>query len=68
MEYLLVKYCRARQVIVDGNPCGKTNTELQLPRGFHTIDLGDPQDYQPVSHRVDLKDTAPGAPQIVSFT
>jgi hypothetical protein len=57
MEYVVVYYPTARDVRIDGQIAGKTNETLRVERGHHTFDLGDPQDYQPLSVEKSVRDT-----------
>jgi hypothetical protein len=57
MEYVVVSYPTARDVRIDGQLAGKTNETLRVERGHHTFDLGDPQDYQPLSVEKSVRDT-----------
>ena len=57
MEYVVVTYPTARDVRIDGQIAGKTNETLRVERGHHSFDLGDPQDYQPLSVEMNVRDT-----------
>jgi len=57
MEYVVVSYPTARDVRIDGQIAGKTNRSLRVERGHHTFDLGDPQDYQPLSVEKSVRNT-----------
>lgn len=47
MEYVEVRFARARVVYVDGVENGPTNTILRIGAGTHSFDLGKPHDYDP---------------------
>jgi hypothetical protein len=57
MEYVVVSYPTDRDVRIDGQLAGKTNKTLRVERGHHTFDLGDPQDYKPISVEKSVRDT-----------
>jgi hypothetical protein len=65
MEYVVVSYSRARDVRIDGQIAGKTNDTLRMERGHHTFDLGDPQDYQPISVEKSVRDTTSIKPMCI---
>ena len=71
MEYLVVRFGAAgdrRQVLVNGNPFGQTNTLIQIDAGTHTITLVGPPPFSPAAQTVIVRDTAELAPCIVAFT
>ena len=57
MEYVVVSYPTARDVLIDGQIAGKTNKTLRVERGHHAFDLGDPLDYQPASVEKSVRNT-----------
>jgi hypothetical protein len=58
MEYVVVSYPTVRDVRIDGKIAGKTSDPpLRVERGHHVFDLGDPQDYQPLSVEKSVRDT-----------
>ena len=68
-ENLLVVFQgRTRQVIIDDEPCGMTNTILSVPAGVHDVTLGSPANYHPLMQRVRVKGTTVNSPKVVIFT
>ena len=67
MEYLLVKFRKARGVILNGNLAGFTNTVLELEPGTYYITLAPPYDFTPFTEVVRLKDTTVFTPREVDF-
>jgi len=57
MEYIIVKYPKHREVIIDGEPSGFTNMILMVQNGHHQIDLAGEADYSPVKLIVMVKNT-----------
>lgn len=68
MEFVRVKYWRRRNVYIDGQKSGYTNTVLRTNRGTHIFTLGDPPNYQPIRRRVRVHNTNPVSPLVVQFT
>ena len=67
MEFVCVKFPSARTVYIDRAPGGSTNETLQVNRGVHRFDLGEPRDYAPSFRRRHVKDTTPIRPMEVCF-
>ncbi len=67
MEYLLVVFDETRDVYVNGQLQGQTNTIFQFAAGTYDVTLGDPKDFSPSSWRVRLQNTAPLAPCRIEF-
>ena len=67
MEYLLVSFEEARDVLANGQPHGRTNTIVQFAAGTYTITLGGPTDFTPPECEVRLQNTAPLDPCLVQF-
>jgi hypothetical protein len=56
-EYVVVSYPSVRDVYIDGQIAGKTKDTIRVERGTHRFDLGKPQDYQPKSVELDVKNS-----------
>lgn len=67
MEFVIVVYPQERSVFVNGDRAGITNNVLQVNAGMHTFDLGEPRDYTPHQHDVDVRNTSPIKPMEVAF-
>jgi hypothetical protein len=67
-EYIVVKYLRMRQVLVDGEPAGMTGEKLIVTRGHHAVRLAGPQDYAPPSWNGDVVDHPDDDPLKIEFT
>jgi hypothetical protein len=67
MEYIVVRFRDPRDVLIDGTPMGKTGETLRVEAGIHTIDLGDPRDYNPNEYSLDVQGTASLDPLEVRF-
>jgi hypothetical protein len=67
MEFITVRYLEHRTVYIDGEPAGFTNRTLRVNRGTHTINLGDPRDYEPKWRRSTIEGTASPRPMEVTF-
>ena len=67
MEYLLVQFPEKREVVVDGNVTGFTNTTLRLTAGHHVVSLAPPADFTPAQIAVALKGTSTSDPSVVHF-
>jgi hypothetical protein len=67
MEHLLVIFPVSRTVLIDGEESGMTNTVLRVEEGTHTMGLGEPRDYKPLSRTVIIKGTSPIKPRKVTF-
>lgn len=46
-ELIIVVFPEDRDVFIDGEKNGRTNQTLRVEEGRHTINLGDPRDYDP---------------------
>ena len=68
MENVEVSYPEERDVILDGQVAGKTNTTLMVQEGTHDFDLGEPPDYDPASQRIQVTGTDPVNPLVVVFS
>lgn len=67
MEYVIVTYPADREVLLDGQPAGRTNRTLLCGAGHHRFTLGDPQDFTPAERECDIQGTTPLSPQPVAF-
>jgi PEGA domain len=67
MEFVTVHFVDDRQVLIDGQPSGRTNQTLQVQAGTHTISLGTPHDYNPAWRRPTVQNTSILKPLVVSF-
>jgi hypothetical protein len=67
MGFLLVEYPTDRNVYIDDEQCGRTNTPFQVPNGRHTIDLGPLQNYAPSFRRLVVRSEPYEAPKTTSF-
>jgi PEGA domain len=67
MGFLLIEYPTDRQVFVDDEQVGMTNTPFQVPNGYHRIDLGTYQNYAPSFRRVEVSGEPYQAPKTTSF-
>ena len=65
MEYVVVSYPDDRDVVVDGQVAGKTNNTLMIEAGHHVFELGEPQDYEPLSVERAVENTTSLSPLIV---
>ena len=61
------KFLEDRDLIVGGENQGTTNQTVELARGTHTITLGPPRDFSPISMTIVLKDTDVVSPMEVRF-
>jgi hypothetical protein len=55
-----------RDVFIDGAPIGVTGDTLKMRRGQYNVSL-DGNDYRPASRDIDLANTTPVQPKVVSF-
>jgi len=67
VEFITVKFPSTRDVFIDGEKCGSTNKRLQVQTGRHTIDLGDPRNYEPSFRRPLVQGTNVIRPMEVVF-
>ena len=68
MEFVIVRFPRVRQVMMDGAPQGDTNRRLRVQAGTHSFDLDVPPDYNPSSQTITVIGTSPQTPMDVVFT
>jgi len=66
-EYVRVRFPEQRDVFVDGDKMGRTNRKFRIGRGTYVFDLGDPQDYAPLSRTRTIKNTTEDEPLEVPF-
>ena len=67
MEFVRVTFDKSRDVIIDGNKAGRTNTVLRVEKGTHRIDLGPPENYAPSFRRPTVTGTNQFKPLVVTF-
>lgn len=68
MEYLIVKFEEDRGVVIDDNPQGRTNIEIELEKGTHVIRLATPpKDFTPEKIKIVLENTTFISPKEVCF-
>jgi hypothetical protein len=67
MEFIIVRFRDARNVFVDGMQMGNTGEKLRVEKGRHTINLGDPRNYDPTWRRPDVQGTTSNKPMEVLF-
>ena len=67
MEFIVVRFRDPRDVFVDGMQMGRTDETLRVEAGRHTIDLGDPPNYNPNWRRPDVQGTTSLKPMEVLF-
>lgn len=67
MEFIIVRFRDARDVFVDGLHLGKTGEKLRVQKGKHTINMGDPRNYDPAWRRPDVQGTTSIKPMEVLF-
>jgi hypothetical protein len=67
MGFLLIEYPTDRQVFVDDEQVGMTNTPFQVSNGYHRIELGLIQNYAPSFRRVEVRSEPYQAPKTTSF-
>jgi len=67
MEHVTIKFPEIREVMIDGELIGKTNTTLRVEEGTHTFSLDGASDYQPISRTMIVAGTTPVVPQEVIF-
>jgi hypothetical protein len=65
MEYVVIKWSTNRKVRIDGQDAGFTNATLLVEKGHHIFDLGDPQDYLPVSVNMVVERTTSIGPLVI---
>ncbi len=67
-EFVIVRFPRDRQVMVDGAHTAETNQTFILETGTYLFTLGDPPDYRPASQAHTVRDTTVDRPFEVVFT
>jgi hypothetical protein len=67
MEFVQINYPQDRTVYVDDEDNGPTNTIIRVGSGTHDFDLGDPKDYDPPVHHVQVTGTTALTPLILEF-
>ncbi len=67
MEYIVVRYPKHRQVIIDGELSGFTNIILMIQNGHHQIELDGKADYSPSKSIVMVKNTDVDFPMKIEF-
>ena len=67
MEFVVVSYRGERDVYVDGVKTGNTNRKLMLAKGIHQVDLGLPNNYEPLRVVISPSGTTPSMPLVVEF-
>src|SRR5215510_3627941 len=67
MEFVIVTFPVVRGVRMDGAPEGQTGEVINVERGTHRFDLGEPLDYQPPRQRVRVFNTSELAPMVIAF-
>ena len=68
MEYIIVRYPKHREVIIDGESSGFTNMMLMVENGHHQIELAGETDYGPTKPILMVKNTDVGFPMKIQFT
>jgi hypothetical protein len=66
-ENVFVEYVASRTVYVDGTKCGETNEVFLVETGTHTFDLGKPVTYTPPAVTLQVKNTTPLDPLVITF-
>lgn len=67
LEIVEVRYSADRQVFIDNEPSGFTNTLLYVATGSHRFHLGSPKDYRPGEIEQVIKNTSALEPAVVVF-
>ena len=67
MEHVTIKFPEMREVMLDGELIGRTNTTLRVEEGTHTFSLDGASDYQPISRTMIVARTTPVIPREVTF-
>ena len=67
MDWLVVRFPYVRDVFVDGQRVGVTNTRLAVGSGGHTIHLGVPVAYLPRVWQGVIAHTTMANPAVVTF-
>ena len=67
-EYLNVLFPEPRDVLINGEINGQTNTLLELEEGgYYMVSLAPPPDFTPEQQPVDLQDTCMATPKEIEF-
>jgi hypothetical protein len=67
-EYLKVLFPQQRDVLINGEIMGETNTLLELEEGgYYMVSLAPPPDFTPEQQQVDLHDTSILTPKQIEF-
>ena len=66
-EFLKVSFPEPRDVLINGEINGETNTLLELDEGRYTVSLAPPPDFTPEQQPVDLQDTCMATPKEIEF-
>ena len=66
MEFVKVKYPRARRVLLDGEDFEDTNKTFEVERGTHTFAVDEPTVEQKLVDFIEL--TSQQSPRVLSFT
>jgi len=67
MEYIRVIYPENRDVYIDNSIVGSTKEMFMIDSGRYSFHLGSPHNYEPDFVSVDVKDTAPLEPLLITF-
>jgi hypothetical protein len=68
MEWIIVIYPESRNVFMDDEWIGFTNTLLAAGEGTHNFYLDSPQDYVPANQMLDVSATTAGFPLKITFS
>ena len=68
MEYVIVTFPTVRQVYINGEKCGRTNSILRIDAGTHIFSLGPYANYTPESQQLAVEDTSALAPLEICFS
>ncbi len=64
-QWVKVTYPETRQVFIDNQPAGFTNTKLIVGEGHHVFRLGGKVNYSPLSVATDVVDTSEEFPMVI---
>lgn len=67
-EYMVVSFPASRQVMINGELMGITNTKLELESGTYEVTLDPPLNFKPEKRDVNLRHTSSIMPMTVEFT
>ena len=68
MEYVVVTFPTVRQVYIDGEKCGQTNSVLRVDAGTHIFTLGPYANYTPESQEIAVDGSSVLAPLEIIFS